>query len=220
LYLDANNLYGWAMLQHLPIGNFKWLAEYEFGNLKSQLEKGSIKDDADTGYMLEVDLKYPKELHPKHTDYPLAVESLEVPREWVSPYTEELIQRKGDKYLSMKKLIPNLHDKKKYVLHYRNLQYYLSQGMVLEKIHRVISFDQKAWMKPYIELNTYLRTLATTAFEKDFYKLANNAVFGKSMENLRKRQRVELVQPETNPKKYRKLIADPLFKGRKIFSDN
>ena len=110
----------------------------------------------------------------------------------------------------MKKLIPNLYDKKKYVLHYRNLQYYLSQGMVLEKIHRVISFDQKAWMKPYIELNTYLRTLATTAFEKDFYKLANNAVFGKSMENLRKRQRVELVQPETNPKKYRKLIADNL----------
>jgi len=92
--------------------------------------------------------------------------------------------------------------------------------MVLEKIHRVISFDQKAWMKPYIELNTYLRTLATTAFEKDFYKLANNAVFGKSMENLRKRQRVELVQPESNPKKYRRLIADPLFKGRKIFSEN
>ena len=220
LYLDANNLYGWAMLQHLPIGNFKWLVEAEFMNLKSQLEKGAIKDDADTGYILEVDPNYPKELHPKHTDYPLAVESLEVPREWVSPYTEELIQRKGGKHLSVKKLIPNLYDKKKYVLHYRNLQYYLSQGMVLEKIHRVISFDQKAWMKPYIELNTYLRTLATTAFEKDFYKLANNAVFGKSMENLRKRQRVELVQPETNPKKYRKLIADPLFKGRKIFSDN
>src|SRR5207247_10691430 len=150
------------MLQNLPIRNFKWLAEYEFGNLNSQLEKGSIKDDADTGYMLEVDINYPKELHPKHTDYPLAVESLEVPREWVSPYTKELIQRKGGKHLSVKKLIPNLYDKKKYVLHYRNLQYYLSQGMVLEKIHRVISFDQKAWMKPYIELNTYLRTLATT----------------------------------------------------------
>src|SRR6266536_357468 len=191
LYLDANNLYGWAMLQHLPIGNFKWLAEYEFGNLKLQLEKGSIKDDADTGYMLEVNLKYPKELHPKHTDYPLAVESLEVPREWVSPYNEELVCKNGGKYLNTKKLVPNLYDKEKYVLHYRNLQYYLSQGMVLKKINRVILFDQKAWIKPYIELNTYLRTQATTVFEKDFYKLANNSVFGKSMENLRKRQKVE-----------------------------
>src|SRR5436189_5972593 len=99
--------------------------------------------------ILEVDLNYPKELHPKHTDYPLAVESLEVPREWVSPYTEELIQKKGGKHLSVKKLIPNLYDKKKYVLHYRNLQYYLSQGMVLEKIHRVISFDQKACIRKF-----------------------------------------------------------------------
>ncbi len=220
LYLDANNLYGWAMLQYLPIGNFQWLLEADFMNLRTQLEKSAIKDDSDTGYILEVDFKYLKELHLKYTDYPLAVESLEVLREWLSPYTEELIERKGGKYLSVKKLVPNLHDKKKYVLYYRNLQYYLSQGMVLETIHRVISFDQKAWMKPYIELNTYMRTQATTAFEKDFYKLANNAVFGKSMENLRKRQKVELVQPDSNPKRYRKLIADPLFKGQKIFNEN
>jgi len=91
------------MLQHLPIGNFKELEEAEFMNLKLQLKKEMIKDNTDTGYILEVDLKYPKELHLKHTDYPLAVESLEVPREWVSPYTEELIQRKGGKYLSVKK---------------------------------------------------------------------------------------------------------------------
>ena len=146
------------MLQHLPIGNFKWLAEAEFINLKIQLEKGTLKADDDTGYLLEVDLNYPKELHPKHTDYPLAVESLEMPREWISPYNEELVCKNGSKYLNTKKLVPNLYDKEKYVLHYRNLQYYLSQGMILKNIHRVISFKQKAWMKPYIELNTYLRT--------------------------------------------------------------
>jgi hypothetical protein len=216
LYIDANNLYGWAMMQCLPTGNFQWLTEYEINNLKFN----DIKSDAKTGYILEVDLKYPKELHPKHTDYPLAPESLEVPREWVGEYTESLIKRNGGKYIDVKKLVPNLHDKKKYIIHYRNLQYYLSQGMILEKIHRVISFDQSAWMKPYIEFNTRLRAKATTTFEKDFYKLANNSVFGKSMENLRKRQKVELIQPQTNPKRYRKLIADPLYKGRKIFYDN
>jgi len=92
--------------------------------------------------------------------------------------------------------------------------------MILEKIHHVLTFDQKAWMKPYIELNTNMRTKATTAFEKDFFKLANNAVFGKSIENLRKRQKVDLVQPITNPKRYRRLISDPLFKSHKIFSEN
>ena len=83
-------------------------------------------------------------MHFKHTDYPLAPKTLEVPREWIGNYTEGLIQKNRNKYISTKKLVPNLHDKKKYIIHYRNLQYYLSQGMVLEKIHRVISFDQSA----------------------------------------------------------------------------
>ena len=122
LYIDANNLYGWAMLQHLPTGNFQWLTENEINILKLN----DIKSDAKTGYFLEVDLKYPKELHTKHTDYPLAPESLEVPREWIGKYTESLIERNGGKYIDIKKLVPNLHNKKKYIIHYRNLQYYLS----------------------------------------------------------------------------------------------
>src|ERR1043165_8828069 len=123
------------MLQHLPICNFKWMREGGFDLMKNYLQKGMLKDDDNMGFILEVDLKYPKELHISHTDYPLAVESLEVPREWVGEYTEDLIKKNGGKYLNVKKLVPNLNDKKKYVIHYRNLQYYLSQGMILEKIH-------------------------------------------------------------------------------------
>ena len=92
--------------------------------------------------------------------------------------------------------------------------------MVLEHIYEAIRFDQSSWMKPYIEMNTALRTKAKNDFEKDFFKLMNNSVFGKTMENLRKRQRVSIVQPITDPKKYKKLTSDPSFKSRKIFSEN
>ena len=92
--------------------------------------------------------------------------------------------------------------------------------MVLEHIYEAIKFDQSPWMKPYIEMNTALRAKAKNDFEKDFFKLMNNSVFGKTMENLRKRQRVSIVQPITDPKKYKKLTSDPSFKSPKIFSEN
>src|ERR1051325_6959475 len=92
--------------------------------------------------------------------------------------------------------------------------------MVLKHIYEAIKFDQSPWMKPYIEMNTALRAKAKNDFEKDFFKLMNNSVFGKTMENLRKRQRVSIVQPITDPKKYKKLTSDPSFKSRKIFSEN
>ena len=221
LYLDANNLYAWAMLQVLPTGGFEWVTdEQEIRNLQKKIEAGKLSDTALKGYILDVDMKYPKSLHPQHTDYPLAPEKMKVKKEWLSKKQHELIERSGQRYTPTEKLIPNLYDKKRYVVHYRNLQYYLKKGMVITKIHRVIKFDQKAWMKPYIDFNTAMRAKATNDFEKDLFKLMNNAVFGKSMENLRKRQRVSIVQPLTHPKKYKKLTSDPSFKSRKIFSEN
>jgi hypothetical protein len=123
-------------------------------------------------------------------------------------------------YVPTDKLIPNLFDKTKYVVHYRNLQYYVSQGIIIKKIHEAIEFDQTPWMKPYIEFNTTEHAKAKNDFEKDFYKLMNNSVFGNTMENLRKRIRILVVQPQTHPKKYKKLTSDPSFKSRKIFSEN
>ena len=145
---------------------------------------------------------------------------MKVKKEWLSPKQQELIQRSGQRYVPTEKLIPNLFDKDEYVVHYRNLQYYISQGMVLEYIYEAIKFDQSPWMKPYIEMNTALRAKAKNDFEKDFFKLMNNSVFSKTMENLRKRQHVSIVQPITDPKKYKKLTSDPSFKSQKIFSEN
>jgi hypothetical protein len=122
----------------------------------------------------------------------------------------------GGKYTEFEKLVPNLRRKERYVVHYRNLKLYHSLGMRVTKIHRAIKFRQEAWMVPYIQLNTNLRSSATSPFEKDFYKLMNNAVFGKTMENLRKRIRVDLVR-SSEEGKMRRLIADPAFQSHILF---
>ena len=195
LYLDANNLYGCAMSEMLPTGGFKWLTDKEINNLyNNQIVQVWEK----TPCILEVDLEYPKELHDLHNDYPLCPERV-----------------KCDK--GVEKLIPNLRDKSKYVIHYKNLMQCLKLGMKLKKIHRGIKFIESAWLKPYIDKNTNLRTQAKNNFEKDFYKLMNNSVFGKTMENIRNRVNVQLV---TSREKFKKLVAKPNFRSRKIFNEN
>ena len=166
-YLDANNLYGWAMSQPMPTGGFQWV------NYTDQILETPA--DADHGFILEVDLDYPTSLHRQHNDYPLAPEKLKVEKHWMSPYQRKLIDELSTSF-ECEKLVPNLQPKIRYVLHYRNLQLYLSLGMQLTKVHKVLKFDQTAWMAPYIAQNTELRKLATNDFEKDFYKLMNNAV--------------------------------------------
>jgi len=176
------------MLQYLPTEGFSWVKEADqLQNLKQKLEHSLIADDSKVGYILKVRLKYPENLHSSHTDYSLAAEKIKVKREWLSGKHRELIKYSGQRYTPTEKLIPNLFDKDEYVVHYCNLQYYISKGMVLKHIYEAIKFDQAPWMKPYIEYNTNLRAKAKNDFEKDFFKLMNNAVFGKTMENLRKR---------------------------------
>ena len=167
-YLDANNLYGWAMSQPMPTGNFHWV------NYTDQILETPA--DADHGFILEVDLDYPTSLHRQHNDYPLAPEKLKVEKHWMSPYQKMLIDGLGVSSISCEKLVPNLMNKSRYVVHYRNLQLYLSLGLKLTKVHKVLQFQQSPWMAPYIAKNTKLRTAATNDFEKDFYKLMNNAV--------------------------------------------
>ncbi len=184
-YLDANNLYGWAMSKPLPYRNFEWMCE---NDLESWRYKPCI---------LEVDLEYPKELHDLHGEYPLAPERL-------------LISK-------VKKLVPNLYDKTKYVVHHETLKQYLELGMKITKIHRGISFEEKKFMKPYIDLNTELRKKGTTDFEKDFYKLMNNSVFGKTMENVRNRVNVKLV---TNKLSLNKLVKKSNYVRVNEFHEN
>ena len=136
----------------------------------------SIDEKIDTEYFLEVDLEYPDELHELHNDYPLAPEKLAVSNDILSKYCKRIDDKYKIKVGDVKKLIPNLGNKTKYVLHYRNLQLYLSLGMKLTKIHRVLKFKQSDWMKKYIDFNTEKRKYAANDFEKDFFKLFINSV--------------------------------------------
>ena len=213
-YYDANNLYGWAMSQPLPVSSFQWVTP------EQAKEAVTLAADSEVGYILEVDLAYPNELHDEHNAYPLAPERITVEKEWMSEYQRKLLQQMyGGTSNEVEKLVPNLRNKEKYVLHYRNLQLYLQLGMKLEKIHRALRFKQIPWMKPYIMKNTELRKKAESTFEQDLYKLLNNSVFGKTMENLRKRVDVKLVR-SSEEDKLRKLIAKPSFNRSMIFDDD
>ena len=198
-YLDANNLYGWAMSQSLPTHGFKWMRNLTKETLMEILEKvnHSMSNRGRKGYIFEVDLEYPSSLWEKHNDYPLAPEKLIVN--------------------GVEKLICHFKPRKNYVVHYRNLRQYLEMGMRITAVHRGISFYQRPWMEPYIRKNTELRKTAANSFEKDFFKLMNNSVFGKTIENIRKRQNIELVD---NRKKAAKLTSRPNFDRATIFDKN
>ena len=210
MYLDANNLYGWAMSQYLPTGGFKWLTEEEVDLFK-------YNDESEKGLVLEVDLEYPGELHDLHNDYPLAPEKIKVTEDMLSPYCREIAEKFKVKVGLVEKLVPTLSNKEKYVLHYRNLQLYMSLGLKLTKIHRALEFDQSPWLKSYIDFNTKKRAGAKNSFEKDFFKLMNNSVFGKTMENLRKRQDIKLV---TDKEKLVKWASRPSYISSKIFNED
>ena len=194
-YLDANNLYGWAMKQKLPTHKFEWMTNKEIENIfNNQIVQVWEK----TPCILEVDLEYPEELHDRHNDYPLCPERVECDH-------------------GVKKLIPNLRDKNNYVIHYKNLMQCLRLGIKLKKIHRGIKFIESDFMSSYIKMNVNLRTQAKNNFEKDFYKLMNNSVFGKTMENIRNRVNIKLVN---TGEQFKKLTAKPNYESRKILNDN
>ena len=206
MYLDANNLNGWAMIQPLLYGGFRWV-EPKFYDKKVE----------GIGYIYEVVLEYPGELHDLHNDYPCAAEKMIVKDEMLSPYCKKIKEDYKISSGNVQKLIPTLYNKEKYVLHERNLELYLSLGLKLKKVHRVLQFREKPWLKPYIDFNTEMRKNAKNSFEKDFFKLMNNSVFGKTMENIRKRCNVYL---ETDPDHFLRQTAKPTCKGCKIFHEN
>ena len=115
MYLDANNLYGWAMSQSLPTRDFQWMSDEDI----RALDVTSIPENGEDGYILSVDLHYPPHLHDQHNDYPLAPESLQIQPWMLSSYQKELLENMGTKHMSATKLVPNLYDKTDYVLHYR-----------------------------------------------------------------------------------------------------
>ena len=171
------------MNQPLPTGGFEWVDPSQFTP-----DKIDSYANRNKGYLLAVDVKYPKELHDSHNDLPFMCEKIAIN--------------------GVEKLVPNLYDKEKYVIHMKALNQALKHGLILEKVHRSIEFNQSAWLKPYIDFNTELRKKAKNDFEKDFFKLMNNSVFGKTMENIRKHKNIKLV---TNKKAYLRNVMKPNF---------
>ena len=194
-YLDANNLYGAAMSKKLPMKGFKWLDNIERIDEEIIKEYNEINDK---GYVIEADVDYPQELHDLHSDMPFL--------------SERMIINKT------KKLVCNLHNKKNYVAHINILKQALNHGLKLKKVHRVIEFEQEAWLKKYIDFNTDLRAKVTNDFEKDFFKFINNAVFGKPMENVRKHRNIKLVVK--TDKKRNKLVSEPNYDTMKLIDED
>ena len=193
-YLNADNLYEWAMSQKLRVNGFKWVKKLSKFNWRFT----KIYDEnSDKGYFLDVDVEYSKHLLNLHTGLPFLPER--------------------NKIKKCNKLVCNIYDKENYVVHIRALKQALNHGLILKKVHRVIQFNQEAWLKPYIDMNTKLRTEAKNDFEKDFFKLMNNAVFGKTMENVRKHRDIKLV---TTDKRRNQLASEPNYHTTKYFSEN
>ena len=216
-YQDANNLYGHSMCQALPHKDFKFDGERDIDKLRAKYLGG------DKGCFIKCDLHYPKELHDTHNCYPLAPERMLVENTFLSPYASA-VQKKLDIHEDkVPKLVPNLKDKFGYVADIRNIDFYMKHGLVVTAVHQVLGFTQTAWLRPYIDFNTAKRTKATTEFEKAFYKLMNNACFGKTMENVRGHTDMDFVcrGGETVSKKdstLDKKLAGPYYDSHVIFS--
>ena len=159
-YWDVNNLYGWEMSRKLPVNEFDWIED------TSKFIEDFIKryiEESDEGYFLQVHVQNPEKLHELHNDLSFLPERIKI----------EKVER----------LVTNLHEKTEYVIHIRNLKQALNHGLILKKVHRMIKFNEKVWLKPYIDMNTKKRQTSKNNFEKDFFlKLMNNVVFEKTIE--------------------------------------
>ena len=206
------------MSQYLPEKNFSWDDEFttdkDMNTIKEKIM--NLKDDASTGYIFDVNLEYPPHLHDLHNEFPLCPEQLLIKDEWLSD--QQLDMKKNLQFSGKsKKLCLTLFDKNNYVTHYRNLKFYLQQGVIIKRINNVLKFDQSPWLKPYIMLNTQLRQNATSKFEENFAKLMNNSVYGKTVENTRKYVHTKLA---TNQQDVDKILKSPLVSKWKIYHED
>ena len=191
-YWDLNNLYGWLISKKFRVSYFEWIED------TSQFNEDFIKsynEESHDRYFLEDDAQYPETLHELHN---------------YSPFLPE--RKKIEKF---EKLVANLYDKSENAIHIRNLMQALNHGLVFKNVHRVIKFNQKAWLKPYLDINTKLRNKKNSDFGKDFFELINNAVFGKAMENVRKRRNIKF---GTTERRRNYLVSEPNYHTTKFFT--
>ena len=182
------------MSKKLHVGNFKWIEKDDVSKFDEEFVK-NYDENSDKGYILEVDVEYPENIRMLHSDLPFLPERMKIGK--------------------CSKLVCTTQNKENYVVHIRALKQALNHGLKLTKVHRIIQFDQEAWLKPYIDMNTELRKHAKNDFEKDFFKLMNNSVFGKTMENVRNHRDIKLV---TSDKRRSILVSEPNYHSSKCIS--
>ena len=205
-YTDANNLYGVGMSEKLPYTNFKW-EEAPFGNINYYLDK--CNEDVGMVFKVDLDINNDDKTRFKLRKFPPMPIKRKIDENEISDYSRDFLKQHNNNLGKDEKLILDLYDKKEYIVHYDILKYYISLGIKVTKIHSIISFNHKAWLKPYIDFNTEMRKHAKNDFEKDFWKLMNNSFYGKTMENISNRCMVELTN---NSKDLKRLASRDNFK--------
>ena len=194
VYLDANNLYEWGMSNKLLLEGFKW--ETDLSIFTNHFVK-NYDEKSDIGYLFYADIAYPKDLYELHKDLPFLPDRMKVNK--------------------VNKIVASVYDKNNYAIHIYALKQALNHGLILIKVHSVISFRHSVWLKLYIDINTELRTKAKNDFEKGYFKLKNNAAYGKAMENIRKHRDIRLVN---NDKKRKVLASEPNCHATKHISED
>ncbi|OXA39344.1 putative DNA polymerase [Folsomia candida] len=232
-FLDINNLYGRivcsymrsydlikiilipkgsAMCESLPLKNYKWMPQEKLDSISLDPQSffNSVADDGPTGYFFEIDLIVPRSIHNKLNDYPPAPTKRIITSEELSNFQQHQVGQLEitKSAFTTKKLVADLHPKLNYVCHYRNIRRFLQLGLQITKIHRGMQFTQAPWMKKFIEFNTLKRIQAVMEYEKNFYKLLNNAAFGKCIENKRKRQSMSIISTEAQ---MRRVLKKPTY---------
>ena len=182
------------MSQKLPVRNFKWVEKDDVSKFDEKFIK-NYDENTNKAYILEVDVKYPKNIRMLHSDLPFLPERMKINK--------------------CTKLVCSTENKENYVVHIRALKQALNHGLKLTKVHRIIEFRQEAWLKPYVDINSDLRKDAKNKFEKDFFKLMNNSVFGKTMENVRNHRNIKVV---TSDKRRSILVSEPNYHSSKCIS--
>jgi hypothetical protein len=210
--LDYNSLYSNIMTQPLPYRAFRFLSDLQV----KQFSFDALSLESQTGYILEVDLIYPRKLHAHHFDFPMAPYKKKMDKSMLSPYNTRLCEINNFNYVNKcSKLIADFTTERKYVVHYKTLLLYLKHGLQIRKVHRILEFQQKAFMKPFIEFNNTKRKEADNKFDQNLFKNCNNMCFGKQIENVTKRIHVKLVHKR---KQFLTLSAKPNFHSFNIIN--
>jgi hypothetical protein len=213
MYGDANNLYGNGQSCSQPIGGYRWMEKEEYQNM----DWTSFDEDAEDGYILEVDLEYPPELHLSHSSLPLAPHHMDIDESVLSDFSKEcLLQTRGQTKHRSRKLVSTFLPREKYAIHAHNLALYLSLGMKLKKVHRVLTFRQSKFLKVYIDQCTAMRSASQSEFKKRLFKAFSNSNFGKFIEQTRNHLDCHIVRDKAG---FEKWVGCPRFSNFKTLGD-